>query len=460
MELKGKLPPQSIKLELAVLGAMLIDKSAIDDVMMIIKSHEVFYKSAHQLIFKAIQQLVKKSIGVDVLTLVNQLKSDGALKAAGGMVYIVELSQEVSSTAHVEYHTRIIQQQWIKREIIHVSSKQIENSYKDTVDVFDLVGDSEKILDEVHDMLDTGTTQVDFSTALQLVTERVELLSNQKEHELVGVTTGFKVLDSFTGGWQEDDLIVVAARPGMGKTSFILKNLLEIALNNDAVGMFSLEMGIQQLAARLVSINSNFHLAMLLKNGFEHDKYFGTLNKVVGDMSSLPIFIDDSAGISIHQLQMKARVWKRKHNIKALFVDYIQLMSGDEKSGNREQEISTITRKLKQLAKELKIPVIALSQLSRSVETRGGDHRPRLSDLRESGAIEQDADAVIFIYRPDYYGFELDEDVLQSGANTEISFAKYRAGSLETKGLWWQGDKTKFMDVEDKATLQQSSNPF
>ena len=460
---KGLLPPQAIDTEEAVIGAMLIDKRCIDDVLTVLRSPEIFYNEAHQHIYAAIQQLVNDGSAVDFLTLSNKLKENGKLEAAGGQYYLVKLSQHVASSAHVEHHARILVQQWVRRKIIDITRGQTSDAYKATVDIFDLIGTAEKGLDQVNEMLETGKSTVDFPAALHQVIERVELLSSQEDHEIVGVTTGFKTIDKFTGGWQNSDLVIIAARPGMGKTSLILKNLLEIALNGKAVGMFSLEMSIQQIAARLVAINSEFHLSQLIKKGFEHNKYFETLNRVTGEMEKLEILIDDSAGITIQQLQMKARMWKRKNNISALFVDYIQLMSGDDKNGNREREIATISRRLKQLAKELDIPVIALSQLSRQVETRGGDKRPRLSDLRESGAIEQDADTVVFIYRPEYYNLELEEHLTASGANTEISFAKYRAGSLATKGLWWQGDKTKFMDVEDKfdfAEVVNNDTPF
>lgn len=451
LNIESYAPPSAITAEEAVLGAMLIDKSSVDEVLMILRDEQVFYKNENRLIFKAIKELNIANVGIDLITVSNKLRANGDEANIGGVGYLIKLTQTVASTAHIEHHSRIILQQWVKREVITMAAVLTRSSFSETIDIFDLLADAEKGLDRVNEMLESGGGQIDFKAALQQVVDRVEMLSNQKENELSGITTGFRTIDKFTGGWQPADLIIIAARPGMGKTALILKNLLEISLTGAPVGMFSLEMSIVQLAARLVAINSNFHLSQLIKKGFEKDEYFLTLINVQNAMNSLQIHIDDSAGLSVHQLQMKARMWKRKYGIKALFVDYIQLMNGDSKlGGNREQEISTITRKLKQLAKELNIPVIALSQLSRAVETRGGDKRPRLSDLRESGAIEQDADAVIFIYRPEYYGLEPDSDLSDLGANTELAFAKYRTGSLETKGLWWQGDKTKFMDVEDK----------
>ncbi|MFD0763004.1 replicative DNA helicase [Lutibacter aestuarii] len=452
--------PQDNEIELAIVGAMLLDKRAVDEVIMLIKTSEVFYNKTAKVIYEAILDLVRENIGVDLLTVSNRLIKNDTMSIVGGDLILTQIMGKISSTAHIEYHCRIVLEKWVRREIIDNSRTQINSSFAETVDIFDLLEEAEKGLDKVTEMLSTGSDQISFSAALQKVVNRVEMLSNQKDNELAGVTTGFKTLDKFTGGWQAGDLVIIAARPGMGKTSLILKNLSEIAFNNEAVGMFSLEMSIEQLTARLVAINSEFHLSQLIKKGFEHDRYFQTLHLVQNEMNNLPIYIDDTAGMDIHQMQMKARLWKRKYDIKALFVDYIQLMSGDGKNGNREQEISTISRKLKTTAKELKIPVIALSQLSRAVETRGGNKRPMLSDLRESGSLEQDADTVIFIYRPEYYGFELEEHLMQSGANTEINFAKYRAGSLATKGLYWQGDKTKFMDVEDKFDQVETKEHF
>lgn len=453
----NNIPPASVDVERAVIGSMLVDGGSIDETLVKLKDPAIFYDQRHQKIFKAIKQLTDELTGIDILTVSNQLRSNGDHGSAGGDMYLIELSQVVASSAHIEYHCAILLQQWVKRQVISMSQQQIGDSYNDTTDVFDLVEKSEKGLDQVNDMLTNGSREISFGSALTKVVNRVEMLTNNQGKNIAGVTTGFKTLDSFTGGWMAGDLVVIAARPGMGKTSMILKNVLEIALSGNPVGMFSLEMSIDQLAARLISINSNFHLTQLIKKGFEKDEYFERLVQVQHAMSSLPIYIDDAAGTTISQLAMKARLWKRKHGITALFVDYIQLMSGESSHGNREQEIATISRKLKTIAKELDIPVIALSQLSRSVETRGGDKRPRLSDLRESGAIEQDADTVVFIYRPEYYGHEPDPDMMESGANTEIMFAKYRAGSLETKGLYWQGDKTKFMDVSD---VQDQPTPF
>ena len=440
--------PNAVNLERAVLGAMIVDVKAVEEAVVLLKNPEVFFDPQHRTIYEAMLQMVHTNEPIDMKTLSNRLRKLGTIEAAGGDLMIVELAMSVSGSAHLEHYCRIILQEWVRRMIIKLSLVQVNDAKTETKDVFDLLEQSEKDLDHINEMLTGGTDIATFSQALKEVVTRVELLSKLDNSKVSGVTTGFKKLNDFTGGWQNSDLIIIAARPGMGKTALILKNLLEVALNDEPVGMFSLEMSAQQLATRLMAINSEFHLGQLMKHGFEKQEYFLKLLKIQGEMTDLPIYIDDTPGITIYDLYMKARMWKRKYDIKILFVDYIQLMSGESKNGNREQEIAVISRKLKHLAKELNIPVVALSQLSRQVEART-DKRPRLSDLRESGAIEQDADVVIFIYRPEYYNDIPTPELTSTGGNTEIIFAKYRSGSLETKALYWQGDKTKFMDPED-----------
>lgn len=457
---KGLIPPQSVAIEEAILGGMLIDSRSIDTVLMLLKSSEVFYKEHHQYIFEAIQQLSSDNKKIDPLTVGNQLRKNEKLEEAGGDFYLIELMQKVSSTANIEDHCKIVLQYWVKRCVIELSRVCISNAYAEATDIFDLMAEAEQMLDTVNAMITLGKQSLSFDDALYKVIERVEMLTNKSDKDLTGVKTGLRNLDTYTGGWQDKDLIVIAARPGMGKTSLILKGISESVLSSEPVGIFSLEMDVQQLVTRMVSINSNLHLTQLLKKGFEKEKYFGSLNEVVNRLTGLPVFIDDTPTLTIHQLCMKARVLKRKNNIKVLYVDYLQLLNGDGKSGNREQEISLISRKLKALAKELNIPVIALSQLSRAVETRGGTKRPMLSDLRESGAIEQDADIVAFIHRPEYYGMEVDDDTAMDGSNSEFIIAKYRGGSVGTLGMYWLGDKTKFMDPEDRLTELNNIDPF
>jgi len=283
------------------------------------------------------------------------------------------------------------------------------------------------------------------------------LTANKDEVQLVGIDTGFKRLNKYTGGYRNQNLIIIAARPGMGKTSYVLKMIVENAKKNIAAGFISLEMSVEELTARAVAIDTNFHLSQLIKKGFEHSQYFTTFTAHQERMNNYPIFIDDAVSTDISDIVVRAKQMVRKHDIKFLVIDYIQLMTDKSTKGNRESEVSSISRRLKRLAKELNIPVIVLSQLSRSCETRGSSKRPILSDLRDSGSIEQDADMVQFIYRPDYYKIEMIEDeyethlheLIDQGANTEIIIAKYRSGSVNTTLLKWVGDKTKFVDVED-----------
>lgn len=463
MEVIGKLPPQSKDLEETVLGAMIIDYDVCNEVIEIIKISEAFYFEESRLIYEAIRKLVLDNKVVDLVTVSDQLTKLGNLEKVGGVYYLMSLSQKVASVAHVEYHARILLEKYIRRELIRLSALQQIDSYDETRDVFDVLEGVTKGIDHINDSINTGETVVTFPTAIDMVVKRIEMLSTLQGEKVSGVPTGFRKIDEFTGGWQNSDLIILGARPGMGKTSFVLKNVSEVARKGMSVGFMSLEMSIEQLAARIVAINTNFHLTQILKKGFEKDEYFITLQSSLPMMKDFPIYVDDRPGLTITQVMSKARTWKRKYDIKILFIDYLQLMSGNADSKmNREQEISTISRRLKHLAKELNIPVIALSQLSREVETRT-DKRPRLSDLRESGSIEQDADIVMFLFRPEYYGMPLSPELKDMNANSELIFAKYRQGSLETKGLYFIGDKAKFIDpteYSDDVKPNNNNIPF
>ena len=406
---QGKIPPQALDLEEAVLGAMLIDKNGVDEVIDILQP-DAFYKTSHQYIFEVIFQLFQDSQPIDLLTVSAELRKKGKLEAVGGEFYLVQLSQRVASSAHIEFHARIVLQKFIQRSLIKISSEIIESAYKDSTDVFDLLDEAESKLYDVTQ----GNIKKSSETAQNLVLEakkRIEEIS--KRDGLSGVSTGFEKLDKLTSGWQPSDLIIIAARPGMGKTALTLSMARNIAVTKQIpVAFFSLEMSSVQLITRLISSETGLS-SEKLRTGKLEDHEWQQLNVKVTDLEKAPLFIDDSPSLSIFDLRAKARRLSSQHGIKLLVVDYLQLMTAttNNKSGNREQEISTISRNLKALAKELNIPVIALSQLSRAVETRGGTKRPMLSDLRESGAIEQDADIVSFIYRPEYYNIdEWDDD--------------------------------------------------
>lgn len=447
---QGKLPPQAVDLEEAVLSAMLIDKKGVDDVIDILHS-EVFYKPAHQYIYDAIFHLFNASEPIDLLTVSNQLKKDGRLEAAGGDYYLINLTQKVSSAAHVEFHARIILQKYIQRQLISISSEIIKNSYDETIDVFDLLDDAETKLFDITQ----GNLKKSSEAAENLVSQalkKIEEISNKEG--MSGVPTGFTKVDAITSGWQPSDLVILAARPGMGKTAFVMSMAKNMAIDfGIPAAIFSLEMSSVQLITRMISSETGISSEKLRKGSLEAFEW-EILNRKVKNLSEAPIFIDDTPSLSIFDLRAKARRLVSQHDVKIVIIDYLQLMtvgSTGKGSGNREQEISTISRNLKALAKELNIPVIALSQLSRAVETRGGSKRPLLSDLRESGAIEQDADIVSFIYRPEYYGMtEWDDDErTPCEGQGEFIIAKHRNGGLDNIRLKFVGKLAKFANLEE-----------
>jgi replicative DNA helicase len=446
---KGKLPPQAVELEEVVLGAMMIDKKGVDEVIDIL-SPEAFYKQANKLVFEAIFQLFENSEPIDLLTVSSQLRKSSNLDKVGGDFYLISLTQKVSSSAHIEFHARIILQKFIQRSLIKISNEIIEDAYDETTDVFSLLDKAESRLYEVTQ----GNIKKSSETAQSLVIQakkKIEEISNKEG--LSGVPTGFDKLDKLTSGWQPSDLIIIAARPGMGKTALTLSMARNIAVDqNIPVAFFSLEMASVQLITRLISSETGLS-SEKLRTGKLAKHEWEQLNVKVKGLEKAPLFIDDTPSLSIFDLRAKARRLASQHGIKMIMIDYLQLMTagGSQKGGgNREQEISTISRNLKALAKELAIPVIALSQLSRAVETRGGSKRPLLSDLRESGAIEQDADIVSFIYRPEYYKIEEwdDEERSPTDGQAELIVAKHRNGGLDNIRLKFIGHLGKFDNLE------------
>ncbi|OUR92405.1 replicative DNA helicase [Flavobacteriales bacterium 34_180_T64] len=446
---KGKIPPQAIDLEEVVLGAMMIDKKGVDEVIDIL-SADAFYKEAHKIIFEAIFKLFENSEPVDLLTVSSQLKKDAKLDLVGGDFYLISLTQRVSSSAHIEFHARIILQKYIQRSLIKISSEIIEEAYDETKDVFDLLDTAEAKLYEVTQ----GNIKKSTETAQSLVIQakkKIEDISNKEG--LSGIPSGFTKLDKLTSGWQESDLIIIAARPGMGKTALTLSMARNIAVNeNIPVAFFSLEMASVQLITRLISSETGLSSEKLRTGRLEKHEW-EQLNVKVKTLEKAPLFIDDTPSLSIFDLRAKARRLASQYGIKMIIIDYLQLMTagGSQKGGNREQEISTISRNLKALAKELSLPVIALSQLSRAVETRGGSKRPLLSDLRESGAIEQDADIVSFIYRPEYYKIDEwdDDDRSPTEGQAEFIIAKHRNGGLDNIRMKFIGHLGKFDNLDD-----------
>ncbi len=445
---QGRIPPQAVDFEEAVLGAMLIDNSAINQVIDIL-SPESFYKTEHQLIYKAVKELFGASQPVDILTIANQLRSEGELEAIGGEYYLILLSQKVSSSAHSEFHARIIVQKHIQREMIRVAGGIMTKAFDETTDVFELLDEAEQSLFEVAQ----GNISKNYETAQDLIKEAIHRIEEiSKKEGLSGVPSGFTKVDRVTAGWQPSDLVILAARPGMGKTAFVLSMARNMSIDHQKpVAVFSLEMSSVQLITRLISSETGLESEKLRKGNLEDHEWEILMSKVK-KIEKAPLFIDDTPALSVFDLRAKCRRLKATHDIQVIIIDYLQLMTAGgqgKNGGNREQEISTISRSLKSIAKELDVPVIALSQLSRAVETRGGDKRPMLSDLRESGAIEQDADIVTFIYRPEYYKIEEWQDGTPCKDQAEFIIAKHRNGGLENIRLKFQGHLAKFSDLEE-----------
>ncbi len=446
----GKLPPQAVDLEEAVLGALMLEKDAVAAVIDMLNV-EVFYKESHQAIFEAINTLFRNNEPVDILTVTNQLRQLGKLELAGGPFYITQLTSRIASSANIEFHVGILKQKHLQRELIKISTDTIRKSFEDTTDVFDLLDETESQLFSI--------SENNLRKKAQLMPELVHKVLNQidnarkSDNSFSGVPSGFGDLDKVTGGWQRSDLIIIAARPGMGKTAFVLSMARNMAVDaKKPVAVFSLEMTSDQLVARLIASEAELS-ASALRRGQLKDYEWEQLNSRITTLINAPIYIDDTPALSLFELRAKCRRLKAQYDIDMVIIDYIQLMTagGDRKGGgNREQEISTISRSLKSLAKELNVPVIALSQLNRSVETRStaqGSKKPQLSDLRESGAIEQDADLVLFIYRPEYYKIMEDEQGDSTEGKAQIIIAKHRNGATEEIWLQFISRFARFQDL-------------
>jgi len=446
----GKVPPQAVELEEAVLGAMMLEKDAVSAVIDILQP-KVFYKESHQKIFSAIYRLFGKSEPIDILTVTNELKNTGELEMVGGPYYITMLTSRIASAANVEYHARIILQKHIQRELINISSDIIKEAYEDTTDVFNLLDKAEQNLFSVSET----NLRRNFEDMQSLVKQAIEDIEAARESDshLRGVPSGFVDLDRITTGWQKSDLIILAARPSMGKTALALTMARNIAVDfHRPVAIFSLEMSAVQLVTRLLASESELR-SEKLKKGELADYEWEQLHTKIRGLIDAKIYIDDTPALTIFELRAKCRRLKQQHDIQMVFVDYLQLMSGGgDSKGNREQEISQISRSLKALAKELDVPVLALSQLSRAVENRPGQSkRPILSDLRESGAIEQDADLVLFIYRPEYYGLHELEDGSSTRRLAELIIAKHRNGPTGEVKLKFVDTFARFEDYTGPA---------
>ena len=457
-DLAGRIQPQARELEVAVLGALMLEKDAYSIVSEILKP-ECFYEKAHEKIFSAIVDLAVSQRPVDMLTVTEQLRRRGELEDVGGPVYIAQLTSQVASSAHIEYHARIIAQKYLARELISFAA-QVENSaFDETIDVDDLMQEAEGKLFEISQRnVKKDVTQI--NPVIKDALEMLERAANQKEG-LSGLRTGFGGLDRITSGWQDSDLVIIAARPAMGKTAFVLSMAKNMAVDfNIPVALFSLEMSNVQLVNRLI-VNVCEIPGEKIKSGRLEGYEWQQLDFKIKELYDAPIYIDDTPSLSVFELRTKARRLVREHGIKCIIIDYLQLMNASGMNfGRREQEVSMISRSLKGLAKELNIPIIALSQLNRGVEARQGveGKRPQLADLRESGAIEQDADMVCFIHRPEYYKITEDERGNSLIGLAEIIIAKHRNGATGDVRLRFKSEYAKFMNIEDDMPVREFSS--
>ncbi len=444
---QGVVPPQALDLEEAVLGALMLEKDSVIAVQEYI-TPDAFYSEPHKLIYRAIEGLARDLQPVDLYTVTQRLRVEQELDAAGGAAYLAQLTQRVDSAANVEFHARIIAQKYVQRELIRAATQIQRNSYDESSDVVDLIGFAEGEIFKVaegHIKRSVQSSRDILARALAMIEEAAK-----NDSAFNGVPSGFTAIDKKTLGWQRSDLIIVAARPSMGKTAFVLTMARNMAVDYEqGVAFFSLEMSAEQLMMRLIVAETGIASTSIKTGRLSADEW-KALESKTKPLANAPIYIDDTPALSIFEFRSKARRLKIQHDIKIIIIDYLQLMTGSaEMRGNREQEVSFISRTLKAIAKDLDVPIIALSQLSRATVTRGGSSRPMLSDLRESGAIEQDADIVAFIHRPEYYGMTQNEDGTSTAGMAEIIMAKHRNGEVCDVPLRFIKEQARFADVDE-----------
>lgn len=457
---RGKIPPQALELEETVLGAMIIDHNGVDDCLEVIKSKEVFYSDKNAMIYEAIKSLSESSEPVDVLSVSEMLRKKGNLEKVGGDYELIKLTQKVASSAHIEYHSRIILQKYMLRELIRLGNRCIQLGYDEKVDVFDALDYVGLQLDTVSNIAQKGSVSATWEEAVLSVPKRVERLTNN-QGDLTGVDTGLVNLNKHFGGWQPTDLIIIGADSGMGKTALAMTHILASAKQGNAVGMASMEMSTIQLAIRGTSVESDFHMRQLTQTGFEKTEYFATLNDVVDRIKDLPIHIDDRPCLTVPEMKRKARQMKRKHDIKLFIADFIQMFSGDE---DDVKLTGMAARELKNLAKELNIPVIALSQFNREVK-KAKYFIPSKHHLKNSSGVEEAADVIGLIYRPEYYGYkrsdypQLYEDLnLANDENAVFIVAKNRNGGLGDIPMYYVENKTKYINPGEYITVDVNNN--
>jgi replicative DNA helicase len=461
----SKVPPQAIELEEAILGSFMIDKNAVSQYIDTVKE-EYFYKDAHKCIFKAIQSLNKKGDAIDLLTITEELKSTDELDVVGGIYTLAQLSGKVSSTENLEYHIKIITQKYLRRALIQSSDTAVKQAYDESEDIFDTIRAASSSIDDMTGVL----VRRDVSTSAEVVTATLQELQRKQKEGFSGLPSGFTQFDSLYGGFHNTDLVILAARPGMGKTSFALSIMYNMAVNNNIpVGIFSLEMSEEQLITRLLSYETQIPTESFRKLNLS-DNDWAVLSSNAGRVADAPIYICDTPALSIFDIRAKARQLKEKHDIKFLIIDYLQLANSDgssRKARSENDEVTKISQTLKAIAKELNIPVLALSQLNRDVEKRS-DKKPMLADLRASGSIEQDADSVLFLYRPDYYE---DNDEISESGYTELLIRKNRHGACGKSEITFKHELTQFVSpaddysfvasgIEENPNYYESQTPF
>lgn len=452
----GTLPPQATELEEAVLGALMLEGDSIISVQEFLTG-DAFYVENHRTVYRAIEELAMENKPIDLLTVTEKLKHQKKLKEVGGATFLAHLTQKVASAMNVEFHSTIIAQKYVQRELIRASTEIQRRSYDESTDVSDLIDFAEGEIFKVSE----GHIKRDVLPAKYILDKAMKAIeeAHAQGGTMNGVPTGFTKLDQLTLGWQPSDLIIIAARPSMGKTAFVLSMARNMAIDHEKpVAFFSLEMSATQLMMRLIVSESGLSSTEVRSGKLTQEQWLH-LEQSTRPLGEAPIFIDDTPALSIYELRSKCRRLKAQHDIQVIVIDYLQLMTGNlDSRGNREQEVASISRALKGIAKELNIPVIALSQLNRSIESRSGLKRPQLSDLRESGAIEQDADIVAFIHRPEYFGLTQDENGLSTAGMAEIIVAKHRNGATDTVKLRFRKEQARFLDYDDDLVIESSMN--
>ncbi len=445
-DVQANVPPQAVELEEAVLGALMLERDSIITVQEFI-TPDAFYTEEHQLIYRAIEELSIELKPIDLFTVTERLKSKQQLTKVGGATYLAQLTRKVGSAANVEFHAKIVAQKFVQRELIRSATEIQRRSYDEETDVTDLIGFAESEIFKVAE----GHVKRAMQNAKDVLARTIQQIeeASKSAGAFNGVPSGFMSLDRVTLGWQPSDLIIVAARPSMGKTAFVLSMARNMTVEHEnGVAFFSLEMSATQLMMRLVVAETGLSSTDIRSGRLTPEQWRHLENKV-GPLGEAPLYIDDTPALSVFEFRSKARRLKIHNDIKIIIIDYLQLMTGPQDSkGNREQEVAFISRTLKAIAKELNLPIIALSQLNRSTESRGGSKRPQLSDLRESGAIEQDADIVAFIHRPEYYGLTQTEDGLPTAGMAEIILAKHRNGAVTDVQMRFLKEQARFADLD------------